>query len=105
PWLKQRAQTDDNSDVRRAAVQELARGWKEDTGMFEFLCDRALNDSFNREYDFEFEGNPRQTALEAIIKNYPDHPQTLTLLQDSAENDPDDKVKEFAKKKLAELDR
>jgi predicted NACHT family NTPase len=30
PWLKQRAQSDDDSDVRGAAVPELARGWKDD---------------------------------------------------------------------------
>jgi hypothetical protein len=30
PWLKQRAVSDEDVDVRRAAVQELARGWKED---------------------------------------------------------------------------
>ena len=29
-WLKQRAQFDDNEDVRYAALQELARGWKDE---------------------------------------------------------------------------
>jgi hypothetical protein len=28
--LKDRARSDEDSDVRRAAVQELARGWKDD---------------------------------------------------------------------------
>ena len=28
--LKARAQSDENSGVRQSAVQELARGWKED---------------------------------------------------------------------------
>jgi hypothetical protein len=69
--------------------------------MFEFLCDRALNDPF--EHKKGSEDNPRQLALEIIIKQYPDHPQTLPLLQDRAENDPDEKVREFAKKKLAEF--
>ena len=32
PWLKQRAQSDDNWNVRGAAVQEIARGWKDDPG-------------------------------------------------------------------------
>lgn len=66
--------------------------------MFAFLCDRALNDPFEREKDWHI--NPRQTALEIIIKQYPDHPQTLPLLQDRAENDPDEKVREFARDKL-----
>ncbi|MEO1791441.1 MAG: NACHT domain-containing protein, partial [Cyanobacteria bacterium J06629_19] len=30
PWLKSRAQEDDNWAVRSAAVQELAKGWKDD---------------------------------------------------------------------------
>ncbi|MHC5615319.1 MAG: hypothetical protein ACYTXA_31210 [Nostoc sp.] len=47
--------------------------------------------------------NPRQTALEIIIKQFPQHPQTLTLLRDRTENDPDQQVREFAQKKLAQL--
>jgi|SRR5580704_1222108 hypothetical protein len=30
PWLKQRASSDEDRDVRWAAMQELAPGWKED---------------------------------------------------------------------------
>ncbi|NET16473.1 MAG: hypothetical protein F6K08_28450 [Okeania sp. SIO1H6] len=32
----------------------------------------TLNDSFQREEDYQ--ENPRQTALEAIAQQYPDHP-------------------------------
>ena len=70
--------------------------------MFEFLCNCALNDPFERK---EYWGNnPRQLALQIIIKQYRDHPKTLPLLQDRAENDPDEKVREFAQKKLAKLE-
>ncbi len=99
--LKTHALFDNHEHVRCAAMRELARGWKDEPGMFEFLCDRALNDPF--EHKKGSEDNPRQLALEIIIKQYPDHPQTLPLLQDRAENDPDEKVREFAKKKLAEF--
>ncbi len=51
------------------------------------------------------EDNPRQTALEAIIKQRPDSPQTLSLLRERAENEPDEKVREFAQKKLEQLER
>jgi hypothetical protein len=84
-------------------MRELARGWKDEPGMFEFLCDRALHDPFERKEDRE--GNPRQLALEIIIKQYRDHPQTLPLLQDRAKNDSDEKVREFVQKKLAELEK
>jgi hypothetical protein len=66
--------------------------------MFEFLCNRALNDPFERKEDWE--NNPRQLALEIIIKQYPNHLQTLPLLHDRAENDPDENVREFATEEL-----
>jgi len=103
PMLKQWATSDDDWNVRGAAVQELAQGWKNDPEIFELLCDRTVNDPFERkEY---WEGNPRQTALEAIIKQRPDSPQTLSLLRDRADNDSDEKLREFAKKKLEKLNR
>jgi predicted NACHT family NTPase len=103
PLLKQKAQSDDHEYVRYAAVQKLALGWKDEPWMFELLCNCAINDPFVREKDWQ--DNPRQLALEVIIKQYPDYPQTLPLLRDRAENDPDEKVKEFAQKKLAELEK
>jgi len=66
--------------------------------MFELLYDRTLNDPFERKQDWET--NPRQIALEAMIKQRPDSLQTLSLLRDRAENDPDEELREFAKKKL-----
>ncbi|MEQ9626407.1 HEAT repeat domain-containing protein [Coleofasciculus chthonoplastes] len=100
--LKQKAQSDDNGDVRFAAVRELARGWKDESWLFELLRDRALNDPFVREK--KRQDNPRQLAIEIIIKQYPNHPQTLPLLRDRAKNDPDEKVREFAQNKLAQLE-
>ncbi|MEA5626694.1 hypothetical protein, partial [Nostoc sp. UHCC 0251] len=58
----------------------------------------AVDDSFERKE--EDETNPRRIALEIIIKQFPQHPQTLSLLRDRAENDPDEQVREFAQKKL-----
>jgi len=103
PILKQRAQSDDNWYLRYAAVQELARGWKDDPELFELLCDVAINDPFDREYDWE--RNPREAALAAIIELDPDRPQTLELVRDRAQNDSDETLRKFAQKKLAELER
>jgi hypothetical protein len=66
--------------------------------MFEFLCDRALNDPFERKEDWE--NNPRQSELEIIIKQYRDRPETLPLCKDRAENDPDEKLREFTTENL-----
>ena len=103
PWLKYMAQSDEHPVVLMVVVQELARGWKDDPDMYRFLHNYVVNDCF--EYKKGLLANPRQTALEAIIEQYPDHPQTLPLLQDRAENDPDEKVREFAKEKLEQLER
>ncbi|MEP0858907.1 NACHT domain-containing protein [Trichocoleus sp. DQ-U1] len=98
PILKTCAQAANSWSVRRIAVQELAKGWKDEPGVFEFLSDRAINDPFERENDYQ--DNPRQTAVEGIIEQYPDHPQILPLLRDRSLNDPDEKVRDFATEKL-----
>ncbi|MEG4289034.1 HEAT repeat domain-containing protein [Microcoleus sp. C2C3] len=103
PWLKQRAQSDDYGYVRFSALQEIAMWWKDDPGIFEFLCDVAINDPFDRED--EWQGNPRQAALAATIELYPDRPQTLELVRDRAQNDRDQELREWAQKILAILER
>jgi hypothetical protein len=105
PFLEKVAHSNDHWHVRAAAVEELARGWKYEHGMFEFLCDRAINDPYPLEDEENRTPNPRQIALEAIVEQYPDHPQTLNLCKDRAENDPDEKVREFAREKLEQLER
>ncbi|TYQ27829.1 NACHT domain-containing protein [Pseudanabaena sp. UWO311] len=101
PLLKDRALNDQDNDVRMAAVQEIAKGWKDDLQTFDFLCDLAIHDPFKRAEDWET--NPRQTALEGILKHYSDKPQTLELLKTVSNNDRDEKLKEFAKEELAKL--
>ncbi|MEG4093074.1 HEAT repeat domain-containing protein, partial [Microcoleus sp. Pol12B4] len=103
PILKQRAQSDDDSDVRRAAVQELARGWKDEPGIFELLCYVAINDPFEREYDWQY--NPRQAALTAMIELYPDRFETLAIVCDRAQKERDQKLREFAQKEWEKLER
>jgi len=101
PLLKQLIQSDVDGNVRLAALEELVQGWKDEPWLFELLYNCTMNDPFQRENDWE--ENPRQMALEGIIKRYPDHPKTLTLLRDRAENDADEKLREFAQKKLKQF--
>ncbi|NER98577.1 MAG: NACHT domain-containing protein, partial [Symploca sp. SIO1B1] len=109
PLLQQSAQSDKDSIMRSAAVREIARGWKDEPWMLGFLCDRVLNDPFERQEEWKYDPldgfNPRRLALEIIIKQYPNHPQILSLLSDRAENDLDKRLREFARQKLAELRR
>ncbi len=100
--LKDRA-TDDNGNVRRAAIQALGKHFRYQPELFEIYYNCAVNDPFKK-YS-RFNPNPRQVALEIIIKQFPQHSQTLPLLRDKAENDPDEEVREFAQQKLAELEK
>ncbi|MBW4502086.1 MAG: HEAT repeat domain-containing protein [Scytonema hyalinum WJT4-NPBG1] len=102
-FLKERATADDDSDVRRAAVQALGKNFTYLPELFDIYYNCAVNDPF--EHEKNNGTNPRRVALEIIVKQHPHHPQTLPLLRDRAENDPDEKVREFAQKKLAELEK
>ncbi|QKQ74469.1 HEAT repeat domain-containing protein [Nostoc sp. TCL240-02] len=100
--LKECATHDDNWDMRRAAVQELGKYFKYQLELFNIYHNCAVNDPFERKE--EDETNPRRIALEIILKQFPQHDQTLPLLRDRAENDPDEQVREFAQKKLKQLE-
>ncbi|QFS43329.1 HEAT repeat domain-containing protein [Nostoc sphaeroides] len=102
-WLKERATQDDHYNVRGASVTGLAKYFKYQPGLFDIYHNCAVDDPFERKE--EHETNPRRIALEIIIKQFPQHPQTLPLLRDRAENDPDEQVREFAQKKLAQLEK
>ena len=99
--IKTWAAEDEDGVVRHAAVQELARGWKDQSETFDILSKCAMNDPFERRKDWE--PNPRQTALEALVLHFPNRPRTRELLQDRAQNDPDEKVREYAAKALERL--
>ncbi|MBO9999520.1 MAG: hypothetical protein J7641_11025 [Cyanobacteria bacterium SID2] len=60
----------------------------------------ARHDPFIREDDLHV--NPRQTALEALLEFFADQSETLQLLNDRAENDPDEQLRYWAKEKLSE---
>ena len=105
PILKQRAQHDDNPIVRKAAVQELARGWKDEPNMLEFMAAITLEDPFERGTGkvAQFATNPRQTALEILVKSYRESSRTLEVLGDRAVNDSDEQVREYATEQLEKL--
>ncbi|WP_375470086.1 NACHT domain-containing protein [uncultured Nostoc sp.] len=102
-FLRERATDHNDEDVRDVAIQALAKYFRNQPELFEIYYNCAVNDSFERKRDYEI--NPRRVALEIIIKQYPQHPQTLPLLRDKAENDPDEQVRKFAQQKLAELEK
>ena len=80
--LKDRALNDQNWDVRRAAVQEIAKGWKDDSDTLPLLKDRALND---QNWDV------RWAAVQEIAKGWNDDPQTFDFLSDHVIHNPFDR--------------
>ncbi|MEH2439939.1 HEAT repeat domain-containing protein [Nostoc sp.] len=98
--LKECATQDDDNDVRRAAVRELAQHFKYQPELLEIYYHCAVDDAFKGSHNPPLNPNPRRIALEIIIKQFPQHDQTLPLLRDRTENDPDEQVREFAQKKL-----
>jgi hypothetical protein len=61
---------------------------------------KPLSDPFKRQYNFQ--DNPRQTALEGLLENFSDHPKTLEILNQVALNDSDKQLRKFAQNKLRE---
>jgi hypothetical protein len=63
------------------------------------LRDRAVNDPnpAAEAADFACGNYLRSTAIEAIAKHWPDHPDTLMLLRELAENDPTQWLRKRAK--------
>ncbi|NEO90062.1 MAG: NACHT domain-containing protein [Moorea sp. SIO3G5] len=104
--LQQWARSDSDPRVRATAIEELAQGWHDQPWLWEFLCDRTLNDPYHPNKDkknvivFGLANNPRQTALQAILHYYPNHAQTRSLLQNRAEHDSDPELQKFAKENL-----
>ncbi|MBN3940406.1 HEAT repeat domain-containing protein [Nostoc sp. NMS9] len=103
--LKDRATFDDDEYVRYSAIQVLAKHFRNRPDLFEIYYNCAVNDSFEGSHNPPYKYNPRRVVLEIIIKQFPQHPQTLPLLRDKAENDPDEQVRNFAQQKLAELEK
>ena len=91
-WLKERATKDDNWAVRQAAVQEIARGWKDDPDTLTILKDRASKDNDN---------DVRQAAVQELARGWKDDPDTLTWLKDRASKDDNWAVRQAAVQELA----
>ncbi|MEM8502104.1 MAG: HEAT repeat domain-containing protein [Cyanobacteria bacterium P01_D01_bin.1] len=89
-------------DVRSEAIFELTQGWKDDSTLLDFWCDRTLQAPFKRQYDWQ--DNPRQIALDGLVKQYPNHPKTKELLRDRAQNDNDEQFRTWAAKQLTRLE-
>jgi hypothetical protein len=90
-WLRVAALRDRDWILRQAAVQELARGWRDDPSTLPLLQDCARNDD-----DFHV----RQTSVQELVRGWKDDPGTLPLLQDRARNDDNFHVRQTSVQEL-----
>lgn len=72
---------DKHRDVRGAAVEELARGWKSEPATLPLVKDRALSD------DSE---DVRQAAVQELARGWKSDPDTLPLLRECIRTAPAD---------------
>lgn len=96
--LQNCCQSDEHFYVRHIAIKAVISHWNQDSVVRHLVYQCAKNDPFKRDNDWD--SNPRQTALEAIVQYYPNHSDTLDLLQDRVVNDPDPKVREIAQQQI-----
>ncbi|MGA2147296.1 MAG: HEAT repeat domain-containing protein [Bryobacteraceae bacterium] len=91
-WLLSTAKPSQDWIVRQAAVQELARGWKDDPETLPLLKDCARSDG---------DGAVRFAAVQELARGWKDDPETLPLLKDRARFDKDNNVRSAAVQELA----
>ena len=126
PWLKQRAQADNNWLVRNVAVHQLARGWKDDPDTLPILKkwaqaddDEAVRNAavtelarswkddpdtlpiFKQRAQADEDGLVRYTAVEELARSWKDDPETLLILKTRALSDDDEYVRCGAVEELA----
>jgi hypothetical protein len=65
--------------VRRAALQELARGWKDDPDTLPILKDRARSDT---------DKSVRSAAVEELARGWKDDPEIIAILAEARTSDP-----------------
>ncbi|MEB3231691.1 MAG: NACHT domain-containing protein [Leptolyngbyaceae bacterium] len=102
--LQNFARQDRDEFVRYSAVEMISENFKQETKVFALFCDVTRNDPLEPEDEDYGQLNPRQAALEALLIHYPTHPQTLELLRDRAENDPDEQLREWAQEQLQQME-
>jgi len=90
-WLKTCADAND-ATVRKAALVELVRGWKDGPDTFRLLQRHVIRD------DVHF---VRATALSELVRGWKAHPDTLSLLKARAVHDINEEVRLEAVQALA----
>jgi GTPase SAR1 family protein len=96
--LENLLRNDTNKHVRGVAATVICEHFSQFPEISELLYEIVLQESFLPKSVWN--QNPRQNALEALLRNYSTHSKTIELLHDRAINDPDEQLREWAQEQL-----
>ncbi|MDJ0704058.1 MAG: NACHT domain-containing protein [Leptolyngbyaceae cyanobacterium MO_188.B28] len=99
--LKRNLQKDDSRSVRCATILVISRYYPINSEIFDLFYELIKSDPFSRR--FKWQDNPRKLALEFLINQKYKYLEVLNLLKDRAKNDPDEQLRQWARKKFKEL--
>ena len=91
-WLRSATENDRDWIVRRAALRELARGWKDDPETLPMLKDRVRSDE---------NIDVRRAVIQELARGWKDDPETLPMLKDCVRSDENIDVRRAAIQELA----
>ncbi|WP_225887008.1 NACHT domain-containing protein [Nodosilinea nodulosa] len=101
--LENLLRNDTDQHVRGVAAKVICEHFSQAPEIFELLYEIVLQESFLPKSVRN--QNPRQNALEVLLRNYPTHPKTIELLRDRALNDPDEQLREWAQEQLQQMEK
>jgi GTPase SAR1 family protein len=91
-WLQSTVEHDADWILRMAAVEELARGWKDDAETLPIVKERARSDE---------RPDVRRAAVQKLAQTWKDDAETLPILKERARSDADPSVRNAAVHELA----
>jgi hypothetical protein len=106
-WLFENAKESVLQEVCITAIDEISDKWSHHPNVIQALCEIALRNEYSslgdsgdeRSY---FLPSPQQVALFRLSSLFPKHPKALEHLYDFSVNDPDDHLREWARRQLLE---
>jgi GTPase SAR1 family protein len=98
-WLEDTALDNQDKWIRRAALESIAKYYIQDDSTFKLLCQIASQDLYRGKNDYKL----RKIALEALVENYIDRPEVIELLRDRSTQEPEEKLRIWAREQLKNI--
>ena len=104
-WLFENVKASFLQEICITAIDEISNKWSHHTNVIQDLCEIILRNKYTSLGDSGdeksyFLPSPRQVALYRLSNLFPKHPKALEHLHDCSINDPDDHLREWARRQL-----